>query len=418
MIAPKTDQTNYHHFVMDIAWFGLALAATSRFLSVYAIRLGASPVDLGWISSLPALMVIFSSAFGVWWNKRSGDPVKALFWPGLGMRLLFLLPAFAPLVPVHWRPLWLILSVTIPALPQGVASVAFLIAMREGITDERLTSLVSRRSLALNISVGAGALAFGLLLENIPFPLNYQIMFLAAFAFALVSLWHCVHVRVTREPNSQPTPVVIGVPPKRGASPWRSRGFQQVALMGVVIHIAFFTLVPITPLYLVNRLGADEGFMALYGMIELTAGAIASVFAARIARRMGMRPMVALAMAGTAISTLIIALSPTLYLTLIAAVFSGACWTAAAGVGLVSFLFENTPASEAGSYSTAFNQIINLAVFIGPMLGSVLANSGVDLLTVILFGTVLRLVAVPLVDYSLLRRRKLRHLRRAMSHAS
>lgn len=91
------EQSNFHHFVLDIAWFGLALAATTRFLSVYAIRLGATPVDLGWISSLPALVLIISAALGGWWMRRYGDPVKALFMPGLGYRLMFLLPALVPL---------------------------------------------------------------------------------------------------------------------------------------------------------------------------------------------------------------------------------------------------------------------------------------------------------------------------------
>ena len=37
-----TERTNFNHWVIDIAWFGLAFAATNRFLSVFAIRLGAS----------------------------------------------------------------------------------------------------------------------------------------------------------------------------------------------------------------------------------------------------------------------------------------------------------------------------------------------------------------------------------------
>ncbi len=112
---------------MDIAWFGLAAAATSRFLSVYAIRLGATPADLGWISSLPALILLGSASASAWWRRRYGDAVRAMFWPGLLMRFLFLLPALAPFLPVRWQPLWLILSVAIPAIPQGVANVAFTV---------------------------------------------------------------------------------------------------------------------------------------------------------------------------------------------------------------------------------------------------------------------------------------------------
>src|SRR5690606_35776718 len=101
---------------------GLAMAATSRFLSVYAIRLGATPIDLGWISALPSLILLFSASLGAWWTQRYGNPVRSLFWPGLTMRFLFLLPVFAPLLPLQWQPLWLIFSVSAPAIGQGVAS--------------------------------------------------------------------------------------------------------------------------------------------------------------------------------------------------------------------------------------------------------------------------------------------------------
>ncbi|NLE50566.1 MAG: hypothetical protein GX613_04110, partial [Chloroflexi bacterium] len=51
-------------------WFGLAFPSTARFLSVYAIRLGASAALLGWISALPAIILLIMSAFAPWWRKR------------------------------------------------------------------------------------------------------------------------------------------------------------------------------------------------------------------------------------------------------------------------------------------------------------------------------------------------------------
>ncbi len=410
-----SEQANFHHFVMDIAWFGLAAAATSRFLSVYAIRLGATPADLGWISSLPALILLGSASLSAWWRRRYGNPVRALFWPGLLMRFLFLLPALAPFLPVRWQPLWLILSVAIPAIPQGVANVAFTVVLRELIDPEQMTSLLSRRQLALNITVGVGALVFGLWLEKAPFPLNYQVMFVLAFCFALASLWHCMRIRVD-EPCELPT-VAASAAPVPHTNPWRSRGFLRVGFVAAVIHFAFFVIVPVTPLYLVNQMGANEGYMALFGMIELTAGALASTIAPRVARKIGTRPMIAVAMVSTAISALIIVIAPTLQLTLLAAIFSGGGWTAAAGVGLFTFFVENTPAEEVTTYSVAYNQVIGLALFLGPMLGSTLASGGVNLLLVMGLGAVLRLIAGPLVDSSLLTWRGHAH-RRRIRHAA
>jgi MFS family permease len=405
------EQSNFHHFVLDIAWFGLALAATTRFLSVYAIRLGATPIDLGWISSLPALVLIVSAALGGWWMRRYGDPVKALFMPGLGYRLMFLLPALVPFVPPQWQPLALILAVAIPALPQGIAGVNFIVVMREAIVPQHLTRLVSRRMVAMNVTIGIGALAFGIWLEKAPFPFNYQIMFLLAFGAALVSQWHCTRIHVLPDHGTKEA-----IRQTARVNAWKSPRFRQVALVAAIIHIAFYSIVPITPLYLVERMNATEGFMALFGMMELAAGALVALLSPRIIQRIGTRAMIGLAMVGTALAAIIIATAPHLYLTLIAALLSGGAWTAAANVGLFSFFNESAPREDMASYSTAYHQIIGLSMFIGPMIGSHLANSGIDLVLVMMIGAALRLLAGPLIEHNLLGR-LFRRAGRATLHA-
>src|SRR3954468_24779034 len=105
----KIERANFNHLVGDIAWYGLPLAATTRFLSVYAIRLGAGAMELGLISALPALIVVITVSLGGWWTRRYPTAVQSLFWPALGQRLAFLLPFFAPFLPLQWQPLWLVL---------------------------------------------------------------------------------------------------------------------------------------------------------------------------------------------------------------------------------------------------------------------------------------------------------------------
>src|SRR5690606_32254711 len=182
---------------------------------------------------------------------------------------------------------------------------------------------LSHRQMALNIGIGIAALAFGLWLEQAPFPLNYQVMFVVAFLFALMSERACLKIRAI-VPAHDPAPQAT-TPPQ--TSPWRSQRFLRVAAVVLASHIAFTSIVPVTPLRLIDDLSANDGFLALCGLAEPVAGATITLFTSRIVARIGNQAMIAAAMIGTALAALLIALAPSLPLTLVAAALSGASWT-------------------------------------------------------------------------------------------
>ncbi len=365
---------------------------------MYAIRLGADAMQLSLIASLPALILLMSAGIGARWTRRFSDPTRALLLPSLLNRLMFLLPAFAPFFPPELRPVWLIAAVTIPALTQGASGIAFTVMLRGAVTMPRLTPLLSQRGIWLNIAIGVSALALGVWLEHTPFPLGYQIMFVGAYICAILSLRECSRVRVL---SAIPPPPLSSAP---GANPWRSPNFIRVAVVAFVIHIAFVASNPLIPPYLVERFGATEGFMSLFSMVELAGGALIGILAPRIAARFGNRSMIALSMLVLTLAAVLTALAPTLYLTLIGAALTGAAWTVAAVVGLFAFYSENTPTEHMTRYATAYHQVIGLAMFLGPLIGGILATSGVSLVAVLLIGGVLRLIAAPMVDPGLFAR--------------
>jgi hypothetical protein len=152
------------------------------------------------------------------------------------------------------------------------------------------------------------------------------------------------------------------------------------------------------PLHLVRNLGASEGFMALYALVELAAGAGVGTITAQTAQRIGTRGMIALAMTGTALSVLIAGIAQSLPITLLAAALSGASWTAVALIGLFAYFTESTPSAHMAGYSAAFHQVVGFATFVGPLMGGALAASNLDLATILVFGAALRLIAAPLIE--------------------
>ncbi|MBN1200358.1 MAG: MFS transporter [Anaerolineae bacterium] len=383
------ERSNFRHLVFDIVWFGVAFPSIARFLSVYAIRLGATPMQIGWLTALPAVVALGSSSLAVWWRRYYTDATRAVFWPGLGYRLMFLLPALTPFFPADWQPVWLILAVAIPALPQGISSVLFLVLMRESVQQTRLTALMGRRSLTFNIGFGISTLAWGLWLGWIAFPINYQIMFVVTFIASVISLLHVQQVFVLNT-----TPALLTDQP--AVRPWRSPGFRRVAFFTIITHISFTVLQPIIPLWLVDRLGADETTMSIFGLAELVGAATMSVFTGQIAQRIGSRLAMSVGMFGAGIAGIMLAAAPGVVFTYPAAALSGAAWNLMA-ISLFGYFSDNAPIENITGYTTIYNQVVSLSFFIGPLLGSQLASFSPGLFTVLLIGAGMRLVASVLI---------------------
>jgi MFS family permease len=219
-------------------------------------------------------------------------------------------------------------------------------------------------------------------------------MFVFAFLLSMASQRHLTKIHVKAAPVARPSSYIT-------SNPWRSHKFLCAAFVAAVTHIAFFCVFPLITLRLVDDLGASEGFMALFALCELTAGAIISLFAPRIVSRLGNRKMVAFSMLGTALSAVVVALTQQQYVTLFAAMFSGASWTLA-GMGIFGFFTENTPHDELTPYTTAYHQVVFFAMFIGPLVGSSLANGGVNLPIILLAGAGIRLLAGIVTEYDML----------------
>lgn len=376
---------NFYHFVMDIAWFGLALATTTRFLSVYAIHLGATASQLAWMTALPALVMLVGSMLSSWWRSRHSDSHRAVFLPAFGFRISFFLLALTPLVPSAWQATWLIAALTLTAIPQGIAGVIFLGLMRESVDLERWTALNSRRHMAMNTTIALGALLAGVWLEKVIFPLNYQIMFFGAFLAALVSLWHVMRVKPLYTIPASRIPVF-----RRDL--WQSQHLRRIVWLVILTHVPFFMVYPLVPLQLVDGLGAAEGFIALFGLVELVGGVFVASVAARWINHLGYRAIMGYAMVGTGVAVGMIALAPALWMTLPAALLLGATWTLA-GIGIMSVIADGIAPEQTATTNMVFMQSVGLATFIGPLIGNLLVSVGIHLVIVLLIGSAGRILA-------------------------
>mgnify|MGYP001073479876 CR=1 FL=1 len=114
--------------------------------------------------------------------------------------------ATAPVTAIIW---------VLSAFASSVSNLVFLSMMADAVPAERRTQMVGWRLAAFGLTNTLTILVAGPLLQRVPFPLNYQVMFVVSFGFVMLSLWEVMRVRV---PEYFPPP-----PRSTGAvSPWRS----------------------------------------------------------------------------------------------------------------------------------------------------------------------------------------------------
>lgn len=383
-LTNRIEANNYHHLVMDIAWFGIAFATTSRFLQFFALRMGATPMELAWMTSLPSMMLVFATMLSAWWRGRYENSMQAVWYPAIVHRLMFLLPVFAPLFPEHLRVIWLILSAVLPAIAQGVVSAIFLVMMREAVSAETLSGLFTRRHLAFHIMLILAAVGFGFMLEHIVFPTNYQIMFVLGFGFSMVSQWHLGRLTPRYATQDQVPPM-----PKRPLKDlFREDKFQSVALVTFVAYVTFYFSFALIPLHLKKTLGATEGFLGIYGGVEIFSALLAAFAMNSLFQRYGNRTLITAGLLANGLSVVVIALAPDMWFTLIGAAVTGLTWSIIS-IAVLGFFAERTAPNDMQA-SVVFHQILFMATVIGPLLGNGIVNVGFDVVAVLLLGAGVR----------------------------
>lgn len=224
--VPEQYRPNFLHLYLDIAWFGVLSGSALNFLNIYATRIGATAIQIGLIGAMSAIVNLFLAIpAGRWLQTRSTG--QAIFWSSVLYRIGFLAFVFLPLLGDADSQIWTIIVVTfLMAIPLTTLGVGFNALFAEAVPVEYRAHVAAIRNVMLSIAFMLTSLVSGAILERVPFPLGYQIVFGIGAVGAAMSSFHLYFVRPLREdaPPLPPlsTPGPGGVP--RLIDVERSRG--------------------------------------------------------------------------------------------------------------------------------------------------------------------------------------------------
>ncbi len=382
LVRPQTvGERNVRNVLIDGVGVGI-VAGVGTFLSVFLVRLGASSLLVGLLTSLPALAgALLAVPIGRFLERQrnvvpwySGMRVWVLW----SYALFGLLPFVMPLEAVPWAVIGIWALVTVPST---IVNVAFTVVMGGVAGPKNRFALMSMRWSSLGAVTALTVALVGQLLDRIVFPLNYQVVFIGSFFGGLLSF---LFSRSIVLPDQQ-----IGE--YEGDGTWRPSFKSWVGSLSTVARTApapFMRFVgsafifrcgvamalPLFPLYWVREVQASDAWIGIITTANSAVLLVAYFAWAAAVRKIGVGGVLIATSLGMSLYPLATATTQSVALL---ALFAGMVGFFSAGNDLVNFdlVLSTIPSDHQASYVGFYQTLQNAALFIMPLVGTLLADS-------------------------------------------
>lgn len=389
---------NIRHLYADVAWYGILAGSTLAFLSIYAARLGASGFQIGLLTAGPALVnLLISLPAGRWIERRALIPTS--FWSSGFQRLGYVLLIILPwLLDLEGQVNALVLVVLLMAFPATLLAIGFNALLAEVVPLDLRAEVVGKRNALMAISMTASTLLSGYLLDQITFPLNYQVVFVLGGIGALMSTYHIGRLQPVQSQSpsslqsngfSVPASLVqfrnalqkLEKLPFGGGAALRSlahfellRGKLGLFMAAYLLFYAFMYLgVPIFPLVTVDVLNLSDGVISLGSGIFYAAMFLISLRLQKLAVRFGHHTLLAASAILMGTYPLIMGFASGPYHYWLASLLGGLVY-GLVSASLLNRLMEVVPEGQRAGGMSFHNLALNLGILAGSLAGPGLAD--------------------------------------------
>ena len=399
--VPPEYHANFRHLYLDIAGFGILSGSVVNFLNIYATRLGATSLQIGMIGAMSALVNLFLAIpAGRWLSKRNTS--HAIFRTSVYYRIGFLFFIFLPQFFSTSQQINAIIVITLlMAIPLTPLGVGFNALFAEAVPDRYRAHVAGTRNIMLAITFIMTSLISGYILESLPFPLGYQIVFgIGAFGAAMSS-YHLYFIRPVQDKihASQTAPELA--PAKQAKSPGSlssilrldilSTPFKKVLLALLAFHFAHNLTTPIYPIYNVRILELNDNNIGISQALYYLTMLIGSMQLRNIVHRLGHKNVTGIGVIGMSLYPFLLAFTHEVWQFYAIALIGGFTWAWTNGA-YANYMLERIPPDDRPSHLAWYTIILNLAILGGSIGGSAIATQ-IGLSSALILFAVLRLFA-------------------------
>lgn len=417
--VPAEYRGSFLHLYFDIAWFGVLAASAAAFVAVYAARQGASAIQIGLLSAGPAIVnLVLTLPLG---QRLESHPVDRVVYRAAVFHRFWYL-AWIPL-PVLFGPqqqVWILIGITLlMSIPGTALAIGFNALFAEAVPPDWRGHVVGIRNALLAVTFIAVSLLCGQILDRLPFPTGYQLVFGIGFLGAVMSTFHLRYVVPHPEGQSQrwtrrslgdlARPGILrtlgdglrsGVALRFLTQPGKLRLLNTGVLRGsfgkflgvlFAFHLALNLAIPLFPIHWVQGLHLTDRQIGLGTAVFYACVFVGSIQIARLAQRFGNQRVTAFGAMLMSLYPAFMAMASGLDLFLVGSAAGGLGWSLVGGA-LTNYLLEKIPEVHRAAYLAWYNLVLNAALLLGALLGPLIPDI-VGTVTALLVFAGLRAVA-------------------------
>lgn len=387
---------------LDYAGIGVVNGSVLAFLAVYASRIGANSSQIGLINAIPALIsLIVALPAAQWIAKRSLK--KSVVVSAVAYRLYYLILVFIPFLDLPLYQIWMIIAVTFAvSMPGTILSISFNAFFAEAVPAEWRAHVSGSRSAAFSITNIVFTILCGVLLESIPMPTGYQIVFGIGFLGALFSTVILNLIQLPDNPdavapiNNDDTSIQNPLVIKKTVRGMQIPGFDlrfdilrssylKYLILMFIFHLFVFIPSPVFPLFMVKELYLSDFTISVGMAVFYIAVFIGSVKLSSMTRWLGNKKVMGIGAVAMSTYPLFLAIKAGIVPFLAASFFGGFAWALAGGT-MYNYILEKVPNDDKPGYLAWYNMIYNAALLIASLSGGLIGNSIGLAAAIVLFG--------------------------------
>lgn len=381
-------------FTIDTGLQGLMMGGIFSFISVFVVRLGASKLMVSLVTSLPAIvLMLFSIPAGQYVQRRT-NLVRLTNQVRLVHRGSFLLIALLPFVTKRYLVELVILVWAAKSVASAVLESSWMGVVAEVIPEARRASVNGARWAVMSLVTGISVAVFGYILHRSPFPLGYQIVFAVSCLGGLAGMGFFARMYLPDVP-----PIVRAENRRTSLRRMLPDYLRTISLPAFVryeattfvLRLAVNLPIALYSVYWIRHLDATDlwiGWQATANKMALIAGYF---IWGRVVSQRGHHIALLVCTIGTGAYPVLMGLVPSQEWLPAVAIVQGFFVT---GIDLAFFdtLLAVCPAQKRATFISCNTLLSSLAIFLAPMLGSLLAE-WMDIRLVFWVSTALHLLS-------------------------